>query len=236
MVKLFDFGLAKRWKTAELAADQHNYHLTGQTGSLRYMAPEVAMEQPYNESCDVYSWGILYWQVCSLTTPFSKYSARQHADKVVFGGQRPVPESSWPRPWRELMVSSWQSMPALRPTMSEVLDQVHTFCQSLTSEDDDDDDVNEGDYVGGGDVEAGGSAVAVAGTNSLLLTESTNTKKIRAKTKQKQTKDAQMDVDTRLHTGAHVDHPPPVGGRGSGTRNNDYDDDDNLNGVGGDLV
>ena len=40
-VKIFDFGLAKRWKLAELAPDQHNYHLTGQTGSLRYMAPEV---------------------------------------------------------------------------------------------------------------------------------------------------------------------------------------------------
>ena len=31
-VKIFDFGLAKRWKTAELAPDQYNYLLTGQTG------------------------------------------------------------------------------------------------------------------------------------------------------------------------------------------------------------
>lgn len=49
-VKIFDFGLAKRWKLAELAPDQHNYHLTGQTGSLRYMAPEV---REYYRGCSV---------------------------------------------------------------------------------------------------------------------------------------------------------------------------------------
>ena len=40
-LKLFDFGLAKRTDTAESAGDGM-YHLTGNTGSLRYMAPEVA--------------------------------------------------------------------------------------------------------------------------------------------------------------------------------------------------
>jgi serine/threonine protein kinase len=104
VVKIFDFGLAKRWKTAEIAdAQQQTYHLTGQTGSLRYMAPEVCMDMPYNESCDVYSWGILYWQICSLQTPFSKYNTRLHAERVVHGGERPKVDPSWPRPWKDLM-------------------------------------------------------------------------------------------------------------------------------------
>lgn len=41
VLKLFDFGLAKRMNTAERSADGM-YLLTGNTGSLRYMAPEVA--------------------------------------------------------------------------------------------------------------------------------------------------------------------------------------------------
>jgi serine/threonine protein kinase len=37
--------------------------MTGNTGSLRYMAPEVALRRPYSEKADVYSFGILVWQV-----------------------------------------------------------------------------------------------------------------------------------------------------------------------------
>jgi len=40
-LKLFDFGLAKRMEEAE-KSDDGLYLLTGNTGSLRYMAPEVA--------------------------------------------------------------------------------------------------------------------------------------------------------------------------------------------------
>jgi serine/threonine protein kinase len=39
-LKMFDFGLAKRITNADKAEDDL-YNLTGNTGSLRYMAPEV---------------------------------------------------------------------------------------------------------------------------------------------------------------------------------------------------
>ena len=35
--------------------------MTGNTGSVRYMAPEVALDLPYNHSVDVYSFSILVW-------------------------------------------------------------------------------------------------------------------------------------------------------------------------------
>ena len=54
-LKLFDFGLAK-----ELPDE---CKLTGTTGSLRYQAPEVALGLPYNESCDVYSFSIVLWEI-----------------------------------------------------------------------------------------------------------------------------------------------------------------------------
>ncbi len=49
-LKLFDFGLAKRMDTAESTGDGR-YLLTGNTGSLRYMAPEVAKVSKYIEDC-----------------------------------------------------------------------------------------------------------------------------------------------------------------------------------------
>ena len=45
-VKIFDFGLAKEITQAE-KVDDDLYKMSGNTGSLRYMAPEVALEQPW---------------------------------------------------------------------------------------------------------------------------------------------------------------------------------------------
>jgi serine/threonine protein kinase len=46
-LKVFDFGLAKRLEGVEKTGGGF-YNLTGNTGSLRYMAPEVANDEPYD--------------------------------------------------------------------------------------------------------------------------------------------------------------------------------------------
>jgi len=61
-VKLFDFGLSFEI-TEECASVDGLYELSGNTGSMRYMAPEVALGHPYNHKVDVYSFAILFWQV-----------------------------------------------------------------------------------------------------------------------------------------------------------------------------
>ena len=60
-VKLFDFGLSFEI-TEECSSVDGLYELSGNTGSMRYMAPEVALGNPYNHKVDVYSFGILFWQ------------------------------------------------------------------------------------------------------------------------------------------------------------------------------
>eukprot|EP00555_Chaetoceros_dichaeta_P007741 CAMPEP_0198257488 /NCGR_PEP_ID=MMETSP1447-20131203/7159_1 /TAXON_ID=420782 /ORGANISM="Chaetoceros dichaeta, Strain CCMP1751" /LENGTH=316 /DNA_ID=CAMNT_0043944407 /DNA_START=55 /DNA_END=1002 /DNA_ORIENTATION=+ len=59
-IKVFDFGLAKELLDTNKNEDE-TYNLTGYTGSLLYMAPEVALSKPYNRSADVYSFGMLLW-------------------------------------------------------------------------------------------------------------------------------------------------------------------------------
>ena len=43
------------------------------------MAPEVALGLPYNESCDVYSFGIVLWQIMTLNTKTHGNSNRNNA-------------------------------------------------------------------------------------------------------------------------------------------------------------
>jgi len=95
--KLFDFGLAKELKPKLIMAHPHHerdhavdtYKLTARSGSRRYMAPEVAFATPYNEKADVYSFGIMLYQVASLVTPFEGFTLYRHEKEVLCGGNRP---------------------------------------------------------------------------------------------------------------------------------------------------
>ena len=67
---LFDFGLATRWRKGAAAGGDGGRPLTGETGSLRYMSPEVALSVPYDSKADVFSFGTLLWQLCARQRPF----------------------------------------------------------------------------------------------------------------------------------------------------------------------
>ena len=123
MVKLFDFGLAKELKSED-KKDDGRYELTGNTGSRRYMAPEIAKELPYDKSVDIYSFGILLWEVCSAEKPFYGYSSNKHMRQVVLGGERPKMDSQhtadWPSNLQWLMKRCWCKHPSARPTFADV--------------------------------------------------------------------------------------------------------------------
>ncbi|KAG7364711.1 serine/threonine protein kinase [Nitzschia inconspicua] len=118
-LKLFDFGLAKRMDPTD-KIENGLYLLTGNTGSLRYMAPEVARGDPYDQRVDTYSFGILFWQICSLQTPFAGMTTKSHAEHVVRKGQRPTPDKSWPLIWVDIMSRCWDSDMTQRPDFEEI--------------------------------------------------------------------------------------------------------------------
>ena len=126
--KLFDFGLAKELKPGKYT---ETYHLTGHTGSLRYMSPEVARYLPYNLSADIYSFGILLWHIYSLQMPFEDMSRSAHSHLVVYGGERPPINKSWPEALSNLMKACWEEAPYKRPTMSEVTNALFTEVRAL---------------------------------------------------------------------------------------------------------
>ena len=63
VLKLFDFGLSVSVRAQRERTEQ--YRLTGNTGTLRYMAPEVVLGRSYHQTVDTYSFGILIWQVAA---------------------------------------------------------------------------------------------------------------------------------------------------------------------------
>lgn len=117
-LKLFDFGLsACVVKGNEL---DEVYQLTGFTGTLRYMAPEVALSHRYNEKVDVYSFGVLLWQLLTGMTPFRNISKEDFLSEVVKGGMRLAIDPVWPRDLGNLIQSCWSPFITARPTFKEV--------------------------------------------------------------------------------------------------------------------
>jgi hypothetical protein len=94
--KLFDFGLAKELKSkyrkvhpAHRQDDPPTFKLTGATGSRRYMSPEVASREPYNHKADVYSFGMVLYQISALVVPFDGLAVKNHEKEVIHEGVRP---------------------------------------------------------------------------------------------------------------------------------------------------
>lgn len=112
VLKLFDFGLCASVRAQRDKTEQ--YRLTGNTGTLRYMAPEVVLGRSYHQSVDVYSFGILVWQVATGKIPFREMGKKAFVDKVVIGGQRlkvpPPPPPATPHPPRALHSCSMWSL------------------------------------------------------------------------------------------------------------------------------
>lgn len=117
-VKIFDLGLSKELRPSSAQRDG-TYNLSGNTGSLRYMAPEVALSKPYNLSADVYSFSVLLHEIMSLRVPYDGMSRRVHADAVVLGTVRPVIDTNWPSRTKCALQRGWDAAWFERPRMRD---------------------------------------------------------------------------------------------------------------------
>lgn len=121
-LKLFDFGLCTCVRTQSNQKDL--YRLTGNTGTLRYMAPEVALGRQYNRSVDVYSFGVIVWQVLRSKVPFRDMGKKAYIQEVVVGGRRPPLDRNWPKGFSELLEKCWHEDKDARPTFTQVLEDL----------------------------------------------------------------------------------------------------------------
>ncbi|KAH7289460.1 hypothetical protein KP509_30G002900 [Ceratopteris richardii] len=105
-----------------------------QIGTYRWMAPEVSAQAMLDSTAqssnwfsyktDVYSYGILLWELLTCQLPFSEYSPVQAAVGVVMHGVRPpIPASTFP-PLRCLIQKCWDQNPSNRPDFTQVLEML----------------------------------------------------------------------------------------------------------------
>jgi len=131
---LFDFGLAKLWRVSDDDLDSNETRqLTGNTGSLRYMAPEVALAKPYSHKAEVFSFGTLLWQIASHENPFADCDVSGFFRRVCTLHERPKIPKRFPPELAELLTRCWKTDQAERPEMAEVIVILRNLLAQLES-------------------------------------------------------------------------------------------------------
>ncbi|CAL8311779.1 unnamed protein product [Lota lota] len=112
VLKICDFGTACDIQT----------HMTNNKGSAAWMAPEVFEGNNYSEKCDVFSWGIILWEVITRRKPFDEIGGPAFRIMwAVHNGTRPPLIKNLPKPIESLMTRCWSKDPSQRPAMEEIV-------------------------------------------------------------------------------------------------------------------
>ncbi|KAL4446296.1 hypothetical protein ABPG77_003103 [Micractinium sp. CCAP 211/92] len=139
VVKLADFGLSKTLpinKHAEYGYLDSKFRLTGETGSYRYMAPEVFRHEPYNSRVDVYSFSMIVYQLFEFQPPFAGMDPVEAARQAALYERRPeFVALMQPHPMkkevRELIARCWSPNPEDRPSFSALVKELEAILARL---------------------------------------------------------------------------------------------------------
>ena len=95
------------------------------------MAPEVALNEAYGLSADMYSFSVLLWEVLALDKAYGNMSAEDHKQKVLRGSRRlPL---KWAPGLNDIMSSCWDRSPFKRPPASKAKELLRCEIQDLAS-------------------------------------------------------------------------------------------------------
>ncbi|OVA08866.1 Protein kinase domain [Macleaya cordata] len=129
VVKVADFGVAR--------VQTQSGVMTAETGTYRWMAPEVIEHKPYDHKADVFSFGIVLWELLTGKLPYEFLTPLQAAVGVVQKGLRPtIPKNTHPK-LVELLEQCWQQNPSLRPDFSEIIETLQEIAKEVGDDEED---------------------------------------------------------------------------------------------------
>ena len=110
--RLGDFGIARFLKDDET--------MTMRLGTPHWMAPETLYGSGYGPEVDVYSFGMLLYELHTNNIPWEGMDAAAVIKAVALDNQRPEIPRDTPRPLANLIEACWQQDPSRRPKFADI--------------------------------------------------------------------------------------------------------------------
>src|SRR5205814_1110065 len=92
-----------------------------------YIAPKVINGKGYTFKSDIYSIGMLMWEISSGQPPFSNYKHDFDFAMNIINGIRPKVVSGTPKEYQSLMEQCWDADPLKRPNTKILLKQIRSI-------------------------------------------------------------------------------------------------------------
>lgn len=123
--KVADFGFARR------VGDECAYERTTENPvPVKWMAPEALVENKFTTKSDVFSLGILMWEIVTLgATPYEYLTSTEVYKKVTNGGRLDKPLHC-KNEFYQIMASCWLHNPAQRPSFKELAEKLEKLLLS----------------------------------------------------------------------------------------------------------
>ncbi|CAN8257763.1 unnamed protein product [Cochlearia groenlandica] len=129
LVKVADFGVAR--------VQLESGVMTAETGTYRWMAPEVIAHKPYSHKADVFSYAIVLWELLTGDIPYAFLTPLQAAVGVVQKGLRPkIPKKTNPKV-KELLERCWHKEAEQRPDFEEIVETLQQIMNEVPYEEED---------------------------------------------------------------------------------------------------
>lgn len=120
-VKICDFGLSRIITDSPMRD-------SSSAGTPEWMAPELIRNEPFTEKCDIFSLGVIMWELCTLNRPWEGVLPERVVYAVANEGSRlEIPEG----PLGRLIADCWaepQERPSCEEILSRLLDCEYSLC------------------------------------------------------------------------------------------------------------
>ncbi|KAJ3694917.1 hypothetical protein LUZ60_000294 [Juncus effusus] len=127
VVKVCDFGLSRMKQNTFLSS-------RSTAGTAEWMAPEVLRNEPSDEKCDVFSFGVILWELMTLQQPWEGMNPMQVVGAVGFQHRRLEIPAHLDPVISQIILQCWQTDSKLRPSFGEIMAALKPLLKAMPAQ------------------------------------------------------------------------------------------------------
>lgn len=132
IAKISDFGYSTYLNEHDFVFNKHKITKRADKGTPAYMAIECLKNDNFSTKSDVFSFGVILWELMTRVTPWAGKAPESIYAEITTGSRLEVPlDTDFPESYIKLMTSCWLEDPNDRPSMKIVLQTLKKINKTL---------------------------------------------------------------------------------------------------------